>query len=322
MKKIRWGIVGPGGIAHKFAEAIKNTDCAVLVGVASRDCERANEFAKEYAIPTVFETYEKMAASDIIDAVYVSTVHTQHYPVAKMLLGSKKHVLCEKPMCINSDLAKDLFETARKQGVFLMEAMWTACLPSVRALLDDINDGAIGEIRALSADFCYDIEKSEDPKLFEKKMAGGSLLDVGVYCIHFASLVLGEPVECSAASDIVDGVDYHTVMNFKYKNGAIATLSSAIKAEKPYSAYVYGTNGYIYVPNFYKADRYEIRYKDGKVLTKEFPYGENGFEFEITEACRCIAENCNESSLVPLDSTVRVLEQMDRVRKHIGLSFE
>ena len=153
-------------------------------------------------------------------------------------------------------------------------------------------------------------------------MAGGSLLDVGVYCLHFASLMLGQPKEISAFSDIQNGVDYHTQILLKYDNDAIASVSSAIKLEKPYDAHIYGTKGSIFIPCFYKADKYTVTFSDGKTEEKSYPYGDNGFEFEIEEVCRCVRNGLKESTLVPLESTINTLKQMDRIRQIIGLKFE
>lgn len=322
MKSVRWGIVGPGGIARKFAEAVGNVEEATLVGVASRSYERACEFAKDFGIPKAFDSYAKMAECPEIDAVYISTAHPFHAPCAEIFLKAKKHVLCEKPMCVDAESARKLCRLAKENGVFLMEAMWTACLPAIRALLNDLADGVIGTPMGMNADFCYSIEREEDPKLFEKELCGGSLLDVGVYCLHFASLVFGSPESIYALSDIRDGVDLHTQITLGYKNKAMAALSSAIKLEKPYDAHIYGTKGQIYIPSFYKADKYTVTDSEGNKAEKVFPYGENGFEFEIREACRCIRENKLESDLVPLSKTVEILEQTDRIRELIGLNFK
>lgn len=322
MKKIRWGIAGPGIIAQKFAEAIKKVETAELVGVASRSNERAVSFAEKYGIPKVYSCYEDMALDTDIDVVYISTAHPFHAPCAELFINAKKHILCEKPMCVDSTSAERLKKLAKQKNVFLMEGMWTACLPAVIALQEDIRNGIIGEVKGINADFCYSIEKEEDPKLFEKRLSGGSLLDVGVYCLHFASLILGQPNDISAYSDTQNGVDYHTQMLLKYDNDAIASLSSAIKLEKPYDARIYGTKGSIYVPCFYKADKYTITFSDGKIEEKCYLYGDNGFEFEIEEVCRCIENGLTESSLVPVESTIDTLKQMDKIRQMIGLEFE
>lgn len=322
MKKIRWGIAGPGIIAKKFAEAIFNVSDADLVAVASRSYDRADVFAKEFNIDRVFSSYEEMAESDLIDAVYVSTIHPYHESVAEIFLNAKKHVLCEKPMCVNARQAKRLKECAKRNGVFLMEAMWSRFLPAIVAAEKVVTGGEIGDVMGVSADFCYSIEIGEDPKLFENSLSGGSLLDVGVYALHIADMFIKANLkQVSVVSNIQNGVDYHTQMLLKYDNGSIADLSSAIKLEKPFSCYVYGTKGHIYLPDFYKADRFTVSINDGEKREEIYLYGDNGFEFEIEEVCRCVRDNKTQSDILPLSKTIEIIEQMDEIRKQIGLKY-
>lgn len=321
MSKIRWGIAGPGVIAHKFAEAIGNVDEAELVAVASRSSARSEKFAAEFNIPNAFSSYEEMAASPLIDAVYVSTAHPFHKSCAEIFLNAKKHVLCEKPLCVNAMQAKELKACAEKNGVFLMEAMWTRFLPAIKEAKSIIDSGEIGEVMGLNADFCYSIECDEDPKLFKNELAGGSLLDVGVYALHLASVVFGDnPEEISAFANIESGVDLHTQMLLKYKNAQIAVLSSAIKLEKPADAYIYGTKGSIYIPEFYQADKLIIRTNDSEKILP-FAYDGNGFEGEIREVCKCINNGKTQSETLPLDESIKMIELMDLIRKQVGLVY-
>lgn len=321
MKKIRWGIVGPGCIAEKFASAVKNVDCAELTAVASRSVEKAQQFADKHSIANVFTGYEAMAVSDAVDAVYISTAHPFHLPCAELFLNSHKHVLCEKPLCVNSAQGKRLKAAAAENGVFLMEAMWTRFLPAVMELQRIASDGEIGKVMGLEADFCYSCEAFEDPKLFDNSLAGGSLLDVGVYGLHFASLFLGnKPVSVTSQANIVSGVDRHMSVLLKYASGAVASITSAISLYKPETAYIYGTNGYICVPKFYGAVEFSV-VKNGKTVRYEYPSIGNGFEEEIYEACRCIADGKCESDILPLDETIAVLELMDTIRSQCGIVY-
>ena len=211
MKKIRWGIAGPGVIANKFAKAIKNVDGAELVAVASRTEENGKAFADKYGIANVFCGYEKMAESNIIDAVYIATPHPFHKSCAELFMNAGKHILCEKPLCVNAFQAKKLKECAERNGVFLMEAMWSRFLPAIIEAQKIVKRGDIGEILGVEADFCYTMEPHEDPKVFQNELAGGSLLDVGVYGLHFASTFLGNsPEDVVALANVKDGVDIHT----------------------------------------------------------------------------------------------------------------
>lgn len=320
-RQIRWGIAGPGGIANKFAVAIKNVECAELCAVASRSRQRGEAFAEKYGIPKVFESYEEMAESDDIDAVYVSTAHPFHKEVAMEFIKRGKHILCEKPLCVNAFQARELIESARKNRVFLMEAMWTRFLPAVREVITLVNEGEIGEVRAVTADFCYSSTPEEEEKLFLNEMAGGSLLDVGIYGLHFASLFLGtEPQSVRAVSDVRDGVDCHTAVNLTYDGGAMATVTSAINLQKPEDAYIYGTKGYIRVPKFYGAEEFYVTTGEDTRCVKAPSIGD-GFEEEIYEACRLIGDGKTESEIMPLDETLRIISLMDDIRRKINVKY-
>ena len=321
MDKIRWGIVGPGAIANKFALAIKNVVGAELVAVASRSVDKGREFADKYDIANVFCGYEKMAESDKVDAVYIATPHPFHKPCAELFLNAKKHVLCEKPVCINASQAISLKKCAEKNGVFLMEAMWTRFLPAVKEAVEIVKNGEIGEILGLDADFCYASSPVEEAKLFQNEMAGGSLLDVGVYGLHFASLFLGNnPESVCATAQVENGVDYHTKLLMKYKNGAIASVSSAINLHKPESAYIYGTKGHIYMPNFYGANDLFIAVGgDARYIDK--PAMGDGFEEEIYEACDCIRKGKTQSDILPMSESIAILKLMDGIREQIEVKY-
>jgi len=320
-KKIRWGIAGPGGIANKFAVAIKNVKCADLCAVASRSTQRGEAFAEKYGIPKVFGSYEEMAKSDDIDAVYVSTAHPFHKECALKFIKNGKHVLCEKPLCVNAYQAKELIDCARKNKVFLMEAMWTRFLPAVSEIKNIVDSGEIGDVRAVTADFCYASSPEEEEKLFLNEMAGGSLLDVGIYGLHFASMFLGtKPQSVRAVADVCDGVDCHTVVNLTYDGGAVATVTSAINLQKPEDAYIYGTKGYIRVPKFYGAEEFYVTAgEDTRCI--EAPSIGDGFEEEIYEACRLIGEGKTESDIMPLGESLRIISLMDDIRRKINVTY-
>lgn len=321
MKKVRWGIAGPGNIARKFATAANNLESVELCAVASRDPARGAAFAAEYGIPTVFSSYEEMAASPLVDCVYVATPHPFHKGCAEIFLKAGKHVLCEKPMCINVPQAEELIACARENDAFLMEAMWTRFLPATEALLAAIAAGEIGEVRGITADFCYNIEVHEDSKIFKPEMAGGGLLDVGVYSLHFAAMIMGtEGVKLSAAARVVDGCDRHTIVTAEYENGVLATLTSATDVQKPYDAYIYGSKGYIHVPNFYGAQGFTV-VKGSKRTEYSYPSLGAGFEEEILEASRAVTEGIRESERHPLSRTLAVLRQMDEIRRAVGVRY-
>ena len=318
---IRWGIAGPGIIANKFAAAIKNVEDAELYAVASRSEERGIEFAEKYGVKTVHTGYESMANDPLVDAVYVSTPHPFHLPLARLFLEKGKHVLCEKPMTVNAAEARELARVAKENNVFLMEAMWSRFLPAVKEAVRIAKSGELGEIRSVSADFCYLLGKDEDNKLLIDSMAGGSLLDVGVYCLHFADLVLGrKPKTVSASARVSGGVDLSADMLLTYPSGATARLSSAMDHSKQSSGYIYGNLGYIFLPNFYKAREFYIC-KNGEERRVKMPPIGDGFEEEIIEVCRCVAEGKTESDTLPPSVTIEMMELMDAIRKQIGVVY-
>ena len=318
---IRWGIAGPGIIASKFAVAVRNADGASLCAVASRSPERGASFAEKHGIERVFCGYEAMAQDPCVDAVYVSTPHPFHLPVARLFLENGKHVLCEKPLAVNSEEARELARIAKANRVFLMEAMWTRFLPAVKAAVSVARSGEIGEIRSVTADFCYPLGEGEDDKLLLDYMAGGSLLDVGVYCLHFTDLVLGRaPEKIFATGRVRDGVDLSADVLLSYPSGATARLSSAMDHSKPSSAYIYGSEGNIIIPEFYKAREFFIC-KGGEERRVEMKPIGDGFEEEIIEASRCIETGKTESDTLPLSVSIELMEMTDRIRRLIGVVY-
>ena len=320
-KIIRWGIVGAGNIANKFAEAMNHVSGAELVAVASRSEETGKAFAEKHHIGKLFVGYEEMAKSDMRDAVYIATPHPFHKPCAELFLNAKKHVLCEKPVCVNEKQAVALLTCAEENGVFLMEAMWTRFLPAIHEAVRVANSGEIGEIRSVSADFCYSSTPQEEAKIFDNAMAGGSLLDVGVYGLNFAAIVLGEhPESMVAVSDVADGVDCQTNVLLKYANGTTAHISSAINVQKPATGYIYGTKGYIEVPDFFGAQELIVHKGTEENRIRKPSIGE-GFEEEIIESCQCIRAGKTQSDSMPMAESIRIMKQMDDIRKMIHLTY-
>lgn len=315
MKTVRWGISGPGAIANKFAQAIKNVSESKLCAVASRSLQRGEEFAKKYNIEKVFESYEQMAKFDDVDAIYISTAHPFHKSCAELFIKNGKHILCEKPICVNEKEALYLKSLAKENGVFLMEAMWTAFLPAIDKAKALVSDGKIGTVRKIEASFCYSTDQIEEPKLFDNSLAGGSLLDVGVYGLYFASLFAdGAPSEIKSFSRVENGVDLQTEILLEYPNGIIASVSSAVDLEKSSDAIIYGTKGSIKIPEFYTAQKLFCNFEDKE---EEFflPFAGNGFEEEIAHASWCIINGKTESDVHPLSKSISILKQMDIVRK-------
>lgn len=318
---IRWGIVGPGAIAHRFANAVNNVAGAQVTAVASRSAERAKEFAAKHQIPHAFASYEEMADSPLVDAVYIATPHPFHKPCAELFLKANKHVLCEKPVCVNAKEAIALAECAKQNNVFCMEAMWTRFLPAIREAVAVAKSGEIGEIRGARAEFCFYSTPSPTSRLYAPELAGGALLDVGVYCLHFVAAFLGnDPEEITAISNVQNGADYQTDVLLKYQNGAMASISSAVNVAKPVIGYVYGTKGHIRIPHFFGAAEFYVNVGQGERRVQA-PYMGDGFEEQIIEACDCIRSGKTQSDHLPMAESIRIMEQMDAVRQQIQLMY-
>ena len=323
MKKIRFGIVGTGTIAHRFANAIANVKGAQLAAVASRSAENAKKFGDEFGIPHRFDSYEKMAQSDVIDAAYIAVPHSGHIGCSCLMMNNGKHVLCEKPMAVNLREAETMFECARANSVMLMEAMWARLVPGTLKLLDIVGSGKLGDILGVEGKFCYTMDEDEmDHHVFNVENGGGSLLDVGVYGLNFASWYLGKSVEqIDAQCSVYNGVDSHTCVLMKYDSGAIADISSAILLRKPNEGFIYGTKGYARLPRFYAPQEIELFFNDGSKKTLSVPYAGNGFEEQIDHFCKCIKKGLTQSPVNTAEQTLYITAQMDSIRKMVGIVY-
>ena len=322
-KKIRFGIVGTGEIAHRFANAIKNVANAQLVAVASRTKENAEKFGDEFDIPVRFDSYEKMAQSDAIDAAYIAVPHSCHIDCSCLMMNNGKHVLCEKPMAVNSREAQEMFSCAEKNNVLLMEAMWARLVPGTLKMLEIVESGLLGDILGVEGKFCYTMDEDEmGHHVFKNENGGGSLLDVGVYGLNFASWYLGKDVEeINAQSSFYNCVDSHTCAILRYKSGAIADISSAILLRKPNEGFVYGSKGYAYLRRFYAPQEIEIRLNNGETQTISTPYAGNGFEEQISHFSECVALGLKESPVVTREQTLYITRQMDEIRRITGIVY-
>lgn len=321
--KIRFGIVGTGTIAHRFANAVKNVSNAELVAVASRTKENAEAFGDEFNIPVRFDSYEKMAQSDTIDAAYIAVPHSGHIHCSILMMNNGKHVICEKPMAVNTREAEEMFLCAKKNNVLLMEAMWARLVPGTIRMLEIAESGLLGDILGVEGKFCYTMDEDEmDHHVFKPEHGGGSLLDVGVYGLNFASWYLGKDVtEIKAQADLYNGVDSHTCVLLKFGSGAIADISSAILLRKPNEGFVYGTKGYARLSRFYAPQNIEIFLNNGETQTIPTPYAGNGFEEQITHFSDCIIKGLTESPINTPEQTIYITKQMDKIRQLIGVEY-
>jgi dihydrodiol dehydrogenase / D-xylose 1-dehydrogenase (NADP) len=324
MKKIiKWGIFAPGVIAHKFAQGLKCTESAQLFAVGSRSLEKAEDFAKQYDIPRAYGSYEELVADPEVDVIYVATPHPMHKDAVLMCLKAGKAVLCEKPITLNSKEAEEIIQYARESKVFLMEAMWSRFLPVAVKVREWLNRSVIGDIRMLKADFGFRCEWNPDNRLLKPELGGGALLDVGIYVISLASMVFGrEPSNISSLPHIgKTGVDEQFAAIFGYDRGELAVLTAAVRTATTHDAYIYGTKGYIHIPNFWQASLAAV-YVDGKI-TESFEVQNNisGYSYEAYEVMDCLREGKTESNVMPLEETLTIMRTMDKLRKQWGLKY-
>ena len=322
---IKWGIIGCGGIARKFAICLKDVEGAELCAVASATPGKAEKFAEQFGVDSAYGDYKQLVARDDIQAVYVATTHNFHYDNVVLCLEHDKAVLCEKPLTVAAWEAEKLVALARERKLFLMMAMWTRFLPAICQVREWLDDGAIGELRQIRADFGFNAVYNPAGRMYNKALAGGALLDAGVYPISFANMVAGTPVAVEAIADIGDtDVDEQSFYLFRYENGAIASLSASVRAAVDVVAVIIGSEGKITVPQFLKATTAELyRFKEQETIQKTFPYPDGqGFEYEIQEVVDCMRQGKLESAVMPLDETVSIMRTMDTIRGKLGLVYD
>lgn len=321
---IRWGIIGTGSIAHKFADALTVVPDAELSAVGSRAQGTADAFGDEFAVPRRHASYRSLAEDPEIDAIYVSTPHPMHCRDTLLCLNADKPVLCEKPFALNAREAETMIRRARDRDLFLMEAMWTRFLPAIAQVRQWLAEDAIGEVRNMTADFGFRANFNPEGRLLNPELGGGALLDIGVYVVSLASMVYGkQPDRVAALADIgTTGVDEQTTMAFRYESGAMAALSCAVRTDTPRAVSILGTQGNIRIPTpFYDAYAVTLNVDGEEPVTIEPARVENGFKYEIEEAGRCLREGRQESATLPLDETLAIMRTLDAVRAEIGLEY-
>lgn len=325
MQDIKWGIIGCGGIANAFATGLKALETGTLLAGASHTPGKAQAFAEKHGLERFYSTYEALAADPDVDAVYVATTHNFHYENVKLCLEHGKHVLCEKPFTINAAQAEELIALARKNNLFMMEAVWTRFLPAIRGMQELVAAGVIGEVLTVKADFCISGEFGAEHRLRNKALAGGALLDLGIYPITFADIVFDAwPSRIQSSAVIGDtGVDDRSAYLFDYEAGRRAILYSSFTTAGLIEGLVCGSKGCIRVPRFLGATQFLVELPGQAVQCHDYPVPEpERFKFEIAHAMDCIAANKLESDILPLAKTLGVMRIMDTLRAQWGLKYE
>lgn len=323
MNKIKWGIIGPGTIAHSFAKGLQVLPDAAIYAVGARSKEKAAAFAELYDIPNVYSSYEEMLKNPEIDIVYIATPHTLHKECMLMCLKAGKAVLCEKPFTINAEEAIEVISYAQKAKLFLMEAMWTRFLPAIEKVRELLRDKVIGEIRQVKADFGFCCTWDPANRLLNRQMGGGALLDVGVYSVSLASMIFGiPPANIQSMAHLGEtGVDEQFMAIFGYSGGQMASLSAAIRTDTPQDAWIVGTKGKIHIPDFWHGASVNLYVKDQPAENVQLPYESTGYNYEAAEAMNCLRQGKLESVRMPLQETLAIIQTMDAMRKQWGLVY-
>ena len=321
----RWGICATGGIAHSFARDLALVPGAELVAVASRTPERATAFADEFGAARAHGSAEELATDPDVDVVYVASPHALHLEHARPALEAGKAVLCEKALTLNLADAETMVGLAGDHGAFLMEAMWMACHPVLRALREELAAGRLGEPRSVHADLGFVVDRPETDRLLDPALGGGVLLDMGTYPLTFAHLVLGPAEMLRAVGDLSPrGVDLDVAVAGRYAGGAVAALTASMTSTTPRTATIATTTGLVEVPFPFHHPAYATFTPTGgepRRIEGVEPLIGSGLGNEAAEVQRCLADGLTQSPLVPHEQTLTLMGQMDEIRAQLGVRY-
>lgn len=316
------GILGAGSIAGTLAKTMNKMPEVECYGVASRDLGKAKAFVKEHGFAHAFGSYEGMLADDEIELVYIATPHSHHYQHMKMCLDAGKHILCEKSFTVNARQAEEIFQIAEKKKLLVTEAIWTRYMPSRKIINDLLAEKVIGEVWKLTANLNYPLCDKE--RIVKPELAGGALLDVGIYPLNFAYMHFGDDVsKIQSAAQLTDaGVDGENGMILLYRDGRMAVLNSGIHGKSDSQGVFYGSHGCMIVENINNPEKIKIYDKDRNLLREiKIPDQISGYEYEISETIACIREKKLECSSMPHAETLKIMQIMDALRAEWGVQY-
>ncbi|SMQ78488.1 Predicted dehydrogenase [Bacillus sp. OV166] len=331
--KIKWGLMGSGSIVDKWICGAKQLNDMEIVAISSRTIESAQKMAQKHNISLALE-YEALVKRTDIDVVYIPVPHTAHKELAIMAMEHGKSVLVEKPACVNENELIEVLECAKKNNVFFMEGMWTRFFPIMNKIKSLFNDDGIGEVRAMNMAFSFRLPvELRDQRWMNPELAGGGLLDAGVYNLHFAEEILGKYPVAHTGYATIDSDEYHIQVDeqasyiAKYDKGELVVMSSGVRTDMLDGAMIYGTQGYIEVPSFWKPTLINVM-KDGKITTYEenIPQkvegiNDEGFQYEIAHVNECIRKNLKESPIMTWKQSLSIIRQCDELRRQWGLKY-
>ena len=322
MSTFKWGILGPGGIARAFAKDLQLLEGHEVAAVGSRTQRNAQELAKTFG-GTAYGSYEELVADPTVDAIYVATPHPSHKENVIAALNAGKPVLCEKPFAVNAHEAREMVAAAEKNGVALMEAMWARFLPHYADVREIIASGVLGQILTVQADHGQRLADRNIPRLVEPSLAGGALLDLGIYPVSFAHMILGNPANITASAVLTDkGVDAQTSMIFDYADGAQAILTTTMIEQTPCRAVVAGVNGWLEIDRtFYNPTSMRVVLFDGSVTQYPHTYTGHGLREQAEVFKQLVQSGKNQSEILTWKDTVDIMGTLDAVRSQIGLRY-
>jgi len=322
-RPFHWGIIGLGKIARKFAQDVQVLENATLHAVASRTQEKADAFAQEYAASYAYGSYEALMQCPDLDAIYIATPHVFHYENTVLCLQNKIPVLCEKPFAMNIRQVEEMIRVAKEQDTFLMEALWTRFLPTTLKMLELMENNAIGEVLSVKADFGFKAPLDPEKRIFNQKLGGGSLLDIGIYPVFLALLTLGYPDTIEAIARIGSTkVEEECGMLFNYENGRMAHLHSTVRAKTNTEAFIYGEKGTIHLHSrWHEPTSMSLTNLEGEEQHFDFEWKSNGYHYEAEEVMECLAAGKKESDRMPLDFSLQLIRLLDAVREKAGIHY-
>jgi predicted dehydrogenase len=322
MEALKIGIMGTGWIASVLANTMLQMPQVVLMGAASRSLEKAEEFAARFSIERAYGSYEELAKDPDIQLIYIATPHSEHCSNAKLCLENGKHVLCEKAFAANYAQAKEMTDLAEEKNLMITEAMWVRYMPMAKTLKEVLNSGIIGEPMTLTANLCYLV--SDKPRLVKPELAGGALLDVGVYTLNFASIVFGDEITDIQSSVIKtdSGVDAQNSITLCYPGGKMAILNSSLQVLSDRMGIIYGTKGYLVVENVNNFESIHVYNTDRELIETHIrPDQISGYEYQIEASGEAIRNGWTECPQMPHKATLDVMKVMDELRRQWGICY-
>ena len=327
-KKLHWGIIAPGGIGTKFAQGLDAAEDSVLYAIGSRDLSRAQSFAAAFSTEMgnpvkAYGSYAELAADPEVEVVYIASPHPFHLEHAMLCIENGKSVLVEKPFTVKAQEAEILTKAARDKKVFCMEAVWSRFLPAMQNARKAIRDGRIGDIRMIRGDFSFAADVGPEHRLLNPELAGGALLDVGIYVLSLSSFFAGSPPDkvCGLAEIGPTGVDIQESISSAWDSGVVASLTCGVTTKGPITMEIIGTEGVLEIDRpFFCSEGFSIRNENG-MERFDYPHNVNGYEHEAREVERCLAQGLLESPDMPLDESLKIVKIMDELRAEWGIKY-